>query len=161
MSKYPRNLIWHNICYVHKPKLKHNIGDTMDLFEEQRENASYARRMESDVPQDKKDTPGVIESRTEAEWDERIRAMFEASGNDPDAKNEYGVPLLFHAINFGSVEVMKMLLNEGADVNFVSWQGRSPWFLAVESGDMEKFICWNSFTPIRAYRIIWETMLFI
>lgn len=110
----------------------------MDLFEKNQETKAYSQRTEMATSQDEPKSPPVIYSRTPTEWDEQIRTSFETGGNDPNTENEYGVPLLFHAINFGTVEVMRILLNAGADVNFVSWQGHSPWFLAVESRDMGK-----------------------
>ena len=79
-----------------------------------------------------------IRCMTPFEWDEKIADMFRKHGRNPNFADKYGVPLLFHAINFGTTHSMRMLLEAGADVNFVSWQGYSPWFLAVDSREMAK-----------------------
>ncbi|MDD3022206.1 MAG: ankyrin repeat domain-containing protein [Alphaproteobacteria bacterium] len=75
---------------------------------------------------------------TPMEWDERIKNTFHINGNNPDFADEHGVLLLFHAINFGTSDVVRFLLEAGADANYVSWQGHSPWFLAVDSKNMAK-----------------------
>lgn len=75
---------------------------------------------------------------TPLEWDEKIVELFQKHGRNPNFADKYGVPLLFHAINFGTTHSMRKLLEAGADVNCVSWQGYSPWFLAVDSREMAK-----------------------
>ena len=72
------------------------------------------------------------------EWDEWIYSLFRQNNNNPDFIDTHGVPLLFHAINLGTAASVRILLEAGANVNFVSWQGTSPWLLAVKSGDMQK-----------------------
>lgn len=61
-----------------------------------------------------------------------------SAGADPDQPDSFGVVPLFHAINFGTLESLEMLLAAGADVNHSCWQKQSPWFLAVKSRDMAK-----------------------
>ena len=69
-------------------------------------------------------------------WDEWIYSLFRQNNNNPDFIDTHGVPLLFHAINLGTAASVRILLEAGANVNFVSWQGTSPWLLAVKSGDI-------------------------
>ncbi len=71
-------------------------------------------------------------------WDEWIYSLFRKSNNNPNFIDTHGVPLLFHAINLGTTASARILLEAGANANFVSWQGTSPWLLAVKSGDMQK-----------------------
>jgi len=60
------------------------------------------------------------------------------AGADPHQSDGNGVSPLFHAVNFGSVNAVKLLLDYGADINQVNWRGRTPWLLAVETADLAK-----------------------
>lgn len=62
------------------------------------------------------------------------------SGVNPDLNDNNGVSLLFHAINFGSVDAVKLLLEHGAEINQTNSRGRTPWLMAVESSDYKKIV---------------------
>ena len=114
----------------------------MDLFNQEDMMSNYQSSdiQPNDNTKSMEKVAKTLESHTitPLEWDEKIKDMFRENANNPDFVNEYGVPLLFHAINFGTTTSMRMLLEAGADMNFVSWQGYSPWFLAVDSREMAK-----------------------
>lgn len=68
---------------------------------------------------------------------EKLEQLLKA-GTDPHQSDGNGVSTLFHAINFGSVGAVKLLLDYGADINQVNWRSRTPWLLAVETADLAK-----------------------
>ena len=136
--------IWHKICFtaVANDK-KHTTGVMMDWQVTIDDDLFYYQ------------LPGVIDDEVVApesikvkiveipetppeKWDEWIYSLFRKSNNNPNFIDTHGVPLLFHAINLGTTASARMLLEAGANANFVSWQGTSPWLLAVKSGDMQK-----------------------
>lgn len=47
--------------------------------------------------------------------------------------------LIFRAINFGSVDIVKFLISEGCNVNFVDKHGTTPFLFAVEYTNLEIF----------------------
>lgn len=124
-------------------KYKHSDrGETMELFNQ--ENVMFDEQLSNTQADDNTKSTDKVAAKfkfrcmTPLEWDEKIVDLFQKHGRNPNFANQYGVPLLFHAINFGTTQSMRMLLEAGADVNFVSWQGYSPWFLAVDSREMAK-----------------------
>ena len=56
------------------------------------------------------------------------------SGADPNVKNKFGWTMLHHAANAGDVEMIKLLLDHGADPNTpATWQGQTPLHIVFDS----------------------------
>ena len=45
---------------------------------------------------------------------------------------------LFHAIAFGSLDDVERLIGEGGSLEAKDWWGRTPWLLAIQTGDLPK-----------------------
>ncbi len=62
---------------------------------------------------------------------------------------------LMEAVAFGSVEEVKILLEEGADIYHIDCWSRNAFFLSLENGDIEKAKILLSFTPSRDDASFW------
>ena len=59
-------------------------------------------------------------------------------GADVDVKDALGSTALRVSITVGNTDIVRALLNSGADVNAKAWFGRSPLHIAVERAEKEK-----------------------
>jgi hypothetical protein len=65
----------------------------------------------------------------------QVHALLEA-GADANAANN-GISALMFAVNAGNVEIVKLLVSAGADVNYKNEEGVGALFLAAYSGDAD------------------------
>lgn len=64
-----------------------------------------------------------------------VVALLLRSGADP---KQLGWTNLFHEVAFGTVENIKTLLNQGADLTVRDYWNRTPWLLSLQVGDVRK-----------------------